>query len=65
MGGEPVVMLPAPLDRVAHLGLQETLDMHIVYLPLVHFRTNHRYPRTEIHEKVAGFVPATQIVVGL
>ncbi len=63
MGGEPVVMLPAPLDRVAHPGLQETLNMHLVYVPLVPFQANHRYPHTEFHPKVAGHVPEKQIVV--
>ena len=63
--GAPVVKLPAPLDSVVHCGLQETLDMRIVYVcvPLVPFRTNHRYLPTEMHEKVAGYVPEKQIVV--
>ncbi len=61
--GAAIVKHPAPLDHLAHLGLQETLDIHIVYLPLVHFQAHHRYPRMEIHRKVAGDIPERQPVV--
>ena len=37
--------------------------MHNIYVPLVHFQTIYRYPRTEIHENVAGYDPEKQIVV--
>ncbi len=43
-------------------GLPTVTASTFVHVPLVHFQTNHRDPRLEIHTKVAGYLPETQII---